>query len=69
MDKIYCLKCKTKTDSLEIEQSKSRNNRLMLQGKCALCGTTKTRFISAKEGEGIREKKDKIPEMHLLFHN
>ena len=46
------MKCKTKTDTLEIEQSKSRNNRLMLQGKCALCGTTKSRFISAKEGEG-----------------
>ena len=51
-DKIYCLKCKTKTDTLEIEQSKSRFNRLMLQGKCALCGTTKSRFISAKEGKG-----------------
>ena len=51
-DKIYCLKCKTKTDTLEIEQSKSRNNRLMLRGKCALCGTTKSRFISAKEGKG-----------------
>ena len=49
---IYCLKCKTKTDTFEIEQSKSRNNRLMLQGKCALCGTTKSRFISAKEGKG-----------------
>ena len=49
---IYCLKCKTKTDTLEIEQSKSRNNRLMLQGKCALCGTTKSRFISAEEGKG-----------------
>ena len=46
------MKCKTKTDTLEIEQSKSRNNRLMLQGKCALCGTTKSRFISAKEGKG-----------------
>ena len=69
-DKIYCLKCKTKTDTLEIEQSKSRNNRLMLQGKCALCGTTKSRFISAKEGKGIADKIiDKMPEMHLPFHN
>ena len=49
---IYCLKSKTKTDTLEIEQSKSRNNRLMLQGKCALCGSTKSRFISTKEGKG-----------------
>ena len=53
---IYCLKCKTKTDTLEIKQIKSKNNRLMLQGKCVLCGTTKSRFISAKqegkEGKG-----------------
>ena len=53
---IYCLKCKTKTDTFEIKQIKSKNNRLMLQGKCVLCGTTKSRFISAKqegkEGKG-----------------
>ena len=52
-DKIYCLKCKTKTDTLEIKQIKSKNNRLMLQGKCVLCGSTKSRFISAKQkGKG-----------------
>ena len=49
---IYCLKCKTKTDTLEIEQRKSKNNRLMLQGKCLLCGTTKSRFIKNQEGKG-----------------
>ena len=56
MDRIQCLKCKTKTDTFEIKQIKSKNNRLMLQGKCVLCGTTKSRFISAKqegkEGKG-----------------
>ena len=31
MEIIYCLNCKTKTDTLEIKQSKTRNNRLMLQ--------------------------------------
>ena len=67
---IYCLKCKTKTDTLEIKQIKSKNNRLMLQGKCVLCGTTKSRFISAKEGKGLADKLiNKMPEMHLPFHN
>ena len=71
MEIIYCLKCKTKTDTLEIKQSKTRNNRLMLQGKCVLCGTTKSRFISAKqEGKGLADKLiNKMPEMHLPFHN
>ena len=45
MEIIYCLKCKTKTDKLEIKQIKSKNNRLMLQGKCALCGSNKSSFI------------------------
>ena len=67
---IYCLKCKTKTYTCEIKQIKSKNNRLMLQGKCVLCGTTKSRFISAKEGKGLADKLiNKMPEMHLPFHN
>ena len=70
MDRIQCLKCKTKTDTLEIKHIKSKNNRLMLQGKCVLCGTTKSRFISAKEGKGLADKLiNKMPEMHLPFHN
>ena len=70
MEIIYCLKCKTKTDTLEIKQSKTKNNRLMIKGKCVLCGTNKSRFISAKEGEGLADKIiDKMPEMHLPFHN
>ena len=70
MDRIQCLKCKTKTDTFEIKQIKSKNNRLMLQGKCVLCGTTKSRFISAKEGKGLADKLiNKMPEMHLPFHN
>ena len=48
---IYCLKCKTKTDTLEIKQIKSKNNRLMLQGKCVLCGTTKSTFGSCPKAE------------------
>ena len=74
MEIIYCLKCKTKTDTLEIKQSKTRNNRLMLQGKCALCGTNKStfgscpkaesRFISAKEGKEGKGWTDLPFELH-----
>ena len=61
---IYCLKCKTKTDTFEIKQIKSKNNRLMLQGKCVLCGTTKSRFISAKEGKEGKGWTDLPFELH-----
>ena len=68
MDRIQCLKCKTKTDTCEIKQIKSKNNRLMLQGKCVLCGTTKSRFISAKEGKGLADKLiNKIPRNAFTF--
>ena len=69
MEIIYCLKCKTKTDTLEIKQSKTRNNRLMLQGKCALCGTNKSRFISAKEGKEGKGWTDLPFELHSPGYN
>ncbi|MCL7454526.1 MAG: DUF5679 domain-containing protein [Anaerolineae bacterium] len=48
----YCVKCRTKrtvTDGTVVKTSKGRS---MAKGKCPECGTTVTRFLSAKESEG-----------------
>ena len=42
----YCVKCKTKTNTVRISKSKTRNNRTILKGVCSNCGGTKTTFIS-----------------------
>ena len=47
---IYCVKCRTKTDSADVHNVVSRNGRSMLRGKCAICGTTKTQFVKANSG-------------------
>ena len=49
-NKSYCIKCKVKTETMNQETTKTKNNRTMLKGKCAQCGTIKTRFI---KGSGL----------------
>ena len=41
---IYCLKCKMKTDTNNIEEI-SINNRMCVVGNCNICNTRKNRFI------------------------
>ena len=36
--KIYCLKCKTKTETNSTIQSKTKNNKDIVKGVCSVCG-------------------------------
>ena len=49
----------------------SKNGRNMKQGKCVICGTSKTQFIKAQKGGSLLDKAiNKLPfEMHLPGHN
>jgi len=47
---MYCVKCKSKTESIDLQRAVSKNGRHMLRGKCAVCKTTKTQFVSMKNG-------------------
>ena len=42
--KTYCLKCKRNTDNIDPKMVKIKNNRLIMQSKCSVCGTKKSRF-------------------------
>lgn len=66
MESIYCLKCKKKTDTNNITQKKTKNNRNMIQGTCVVCNTKKSKFISL-EGKGVVNNMiNKLPfEMHM----
>ena len=50
--KIYCVKCKKKTDTDNIQKITTKSNRLAIRGNCKICGTQKYRFVK-NEGEGI----------------
>ena len=67
---MYCVRCKLKTDSLNITQSITKNNRKMLKSICSVCGSKKSSFIKndstgAGIGDAIINGISKIGELHL----
>ena len=41
----YCLKCKKNTENINLKVSKTTNRKTMILSKCAICGSTKSKFI------------------------
>ena len=37
--KTYCLKCKKDTENSDSKMFRTKNNRLIMQSKCTVCGT------------------------------
>ena len=47
--KTYCLKCRKDTENLNPKIFKIKNNRLIMQSKCLVCGMKKSRFVKNKK--------------------
>ena len=47
----YCVKCKSKTETINPKYKMSKNQKPMVQGKCVKCSKMKSRFISAAEAK------------------
>ena len=47
----YCLSCKKNTENTNQKIVRTKNNRLMMLSKCAICDNKKSRFIS--QGSGL----------------
>jgi len=70
MNQIYCVKCRRFTETRDVKQKTTKNNRQMLQGICVVCGTKKSKFISASGKGFINDTINSLPpEMHMLRHN
>lgn len=50
---MYCVKCKQKTDTVNISHVVSKNNRQMMKGICAVCGSKKSMFVKNVQGGNI----------------
>ena len=48
----YCVKCRKNTDNVNLNIPKTKNNRLIMQSKCAVCGLKKSRFMKEQEAKG-----------------
>ena len=44
--RIYCLKCKIKTDTRDITKTRTKNIRNLIRGTCLNCGNKKSVFVS-----------------------
>ena len=69
----YCLKCKKDTYNIDPKMVKTENNRLLIQSKCSVCKTKKSRFAKEQDTKGllsnlgIKTPLSKIPLLNVLF--
>ena len=69
----YSWKCKTNTDNIDPKMSKTKNKRFLMQLKCSVCGTKKSRFVKEQDAKGllnqlgIKTPLSKIPLLNILF--
>ena len=50
---LYCLKCRKNTESKNQKVARSKNGRIMLLSKCAVCDSKKSKFIKQTEATGL----------------
>ena len=71
--KIYCVKCRRDTGNIDTKMVRTKNNRLIMQVKCPVCGVKKSRFAKEQEAEsllsnlGIKTPLSKISLLNILF--
>ena len=68
----YCLVCKKYTENTNPKIVRNRQNRLMIQSNCAICGSKKSRFIKEQalgilSNLGIRTPLSQVPLLNVLF--
>ena len=73
MMKTYCVKCTKDTENIDPKMIRTKNNRLIMQSKCPVCGIKKSRFVKEQEAKGllsnsgIKTSLSKIPWLNVLF--
>ena len=69
----YCLNCKKDTANIDPKMFRTKNNRLLMESKCSVCGTKKSRFVKEQDAKdllsnlGIKTPLSKIPLLNVLF--
>ena len=71
--KTYCVKCRKDTENIDPKMVRTKNNRLIMQSKCSVCGIKKSRFVKVQEAKGllsslgIRTLLNKMLLLNILF--
>ena len=70
--KTYCVKRRKDTENIDPKIVRTKNNRLVMQLKCSVCGIRKSRFVKEQEAKGllsnlgIKTHLNKIPLLNVL---
>ena len=51
--KTYCVKWRRDTENIDPKMVRTKNNRLIMQSKCSVCGIKKSRFVKEQEAKGL----------------
>ena len=71
--KTYCVRCRTDAENIDPKMVRTKNNTLVMQSKCSVCGIKKSRFVKEQEAKGllsnlgIKTPLSKIPLLNVLF--
>ena len=71
--KTCCVKCRKVTGNIDSKMVRTKNNRLVVQSKCSVCGIKKSRFVEEQEAKallsnlGIKIPFSKIPLLNVCF--
>ena len=50
---IFCVKCRKDTENIDPKIVRTKNNRLVMQSKCSVCGIKKSRFVKEQGPKGL----------------
>ena len=71
--KTYCIKCRRDSENIDPKMVWTKNNRLIMQSKCSVCGIKKSRFVKEQKVKGllsnlgIKKPLSKFPLLSVLF--
>ena len=71
--KTYCMKRRKDTENIDSEMLRTKNNILIMQSKCPVCGIKRSRFVKEQEAKGllsnlgIKTPLSKISLVNVLF--
>ena len=68
--KTYCVKCRKDTKNIDPKMVRTKNNRLIMQSKCPVCGIKKSRFVKEQEAKSLLSNlRIKTPLSKILLIN
>ena len=71
--KTYCVNCRKDTENIDPKVVGTKNNRLVMQSKCSICGIKESRFVKEQKAKGllsnlgIKTPLSKISLLNILF--